>query len=138
MPTYSKRSLDRLKECHHDLQVIFNYVIKEWDNTIVTGHRGEAEQQYKYDQLLSTVEWPDSKHNSTPSMATDSVPYPSLYKSRDNMIAYGGFVMGVAAMLKSYGAIEHDLRWGHDWNLNDDLEDNHFDDSGHFELIPLS
>ena len=134
MAKYSNRSEDRLKECHQDLQTIFNYVIRFWDNTIITGHRGETEQNKKYRLGQSAVKYPNSYHNTEPSMAVDSVPYPSLYGSRDNMIAYGGFVMGVAAMLKSYGAIEHDLVWGHDWDDDQDLEDTNFEDTGHFQL----
>ena len=135
MASYSTSSSDKLRESHPDLQTIFNYVIQYWDNTIVTGGRNRIEQTDKYQRGLSTVKYPYSKHNSVPSMAIDSVPYPSLYRSRENLIAYGGFVMGVASMLKAYGAVEHELRWGHDWNMDDNLEDNDFDDTGHFELI---
>jgi peptidoglycan L-alanyl-D-glutamate endopeptidase CwlK len=135
MSEYSNKSLDRLKKCHQDLQTTFNYVVKYWDNTIITGPRGEAEQNKKFKKGLSKVKYPNSKHNSEPSMAVDAAPYPSLYSSKENMIAFGGFVLGVHTMLKSYGLVEHDMRWGSDWDMDDNLDNNNFNDPGHFELI---
>lgn len=135
MASYNKQSQDKLSQCHEDLQTIFNYVIPFWDNTIITGHRGKKEQGEKFDKGLSKVDYPRSKHNSLPSMAVDAVPFPSLYSSRDNMIAFGGFVMGVAEWMYHEGKIAHRLRWGANWKGDRDLENNGFDDPGHFELI---
>ena len=45
MPRYSETSAARLAECDQRLQRVFNYVIERVDCTIITGHRGEQEQQ---------------------------------------------------------------------------------------------
>lgn len=133
MPNYSENSLRKLKECHNDLQVLFNEVIKHFDNTIITGHRGEAEQNAAYNSGHSKLKYPNGKHNSIPSNAVDVRPYPF-----DNDLGrfkyFAGFVLGIAAMLKQSGLITHEIRWGGDWNMNDILSDNKFNDLFHFEL----
>ena len=44
------------------------------------------------------------------------------------MTYFAGFVKGIALMLGI------PIRWGGDWNGNNDLKDNNFDDLPHFEL----
>ncbi len=135
MSNYSKQSSSNLSECHADLQTLFNIIIKNWDNTIITGRRNKKEQNKKFAKKLSKVQWPNSKHNQTPSMAVDSVPYPTLYTDRENMIAYSGYVLGIAQMLYDYGAMDHKIRCGFDWNQNDRLDDENWLDIGHFEIM---
>jgi hypothetical protein len=48
---------------------------------------------------------------------------------------FGGQVLATANMLHRFGEIGHTLRWGHDWNQNDNLTDQSFIDAPHFELI---
>jgi len=43
--------------------------------------------------------------------------------------------MGVARMLKDIGEIEHEVRWGGDWDRDTELKDNRFMDLVHIELI---
>ena len=135
MPKYSKRSQDNLDTCHNDLRTIFHYVVRHFDNTIVCGHRGEVEQNTAHDEGKSQLTFPKSKHNKIPSLAVDSVPYPIEWKNTNRMRFYAGYVLGVAKMLKKYGAIKHDLRWGGDWDRDTVLKDQRFDDMPHFELI---
>jgi peptidoglycan L-alanyl-D-glutamate endopeptidase CwlK len=37
-------------------------------------------------------------------------------------------------MLFEIGAIKHRIRWGGDWDMDNDLSDNTFNDLVHFEL----
>lgn len=76
MPKFGKSSLDRLSECHPDLQRIMHELIKELDVTILCGHRGEREQTAAFISGASKLQWPRSKHNSKPSRAVDVAPYP--------------------------------------------------------------
>lgn len=135
MPSFGKTSRQRLATCHQDLQTIFNYVIKEFDCSVICGHRGRIAQNEAFKKGYSKVQFPDSKHNKIPSMAVDVVPYPIDWQDTDRMKYFAGFVMGTAKMLQSYGAISHGLRWGGDWNQNTLLSDNTFQDFPHFELI---
>ena len=135
MPQFSTASKEKLITCHQDLQTIFNYVIKSFDCTIVCGQRDKEAQNKAYDDGFSKVRYPNSKHNSCPSIAVDVVPWPIFWADVDRMRFFGGYVLGIAKMLKDYGAIEHDIRWGGDWDRDTELKDNKFNDMPHFEII---
>ena len=44
MNSFSQRSLNKLSTCHPDLQMLFTHVVKYYDCTVLSGHRGEEEQ----------------------------------------------------------------------------------------------
>lgn len=135
MPSYSARSRERLNTCHKDLQLIFNTVISNFDNSILCGHRGEAEQMAAYKSGRSKIKWPNGKHNKTPSMAVDAAPYPIDWRDRERFYYFAGYVMGAAQVLHDGGMITHRLRWGGDWDRDTEVADNGFDDLVHFELV---
>ena len=135
MPQFSRNSLLKLDTCHEDLQTIFNHVVKSFDCTIVDGNRSEAKQNEAFDNGFSKVKFPNSKHNSMPSMATDVIPYPIDWRDLDRMRLFAGYVLGIARMLKDYGAIESEIRWGGDWDRDTQVRDNNFNDFPHFEII---
>lgn len=134
MPKYSRSSLSKLSTCHQDLQTIFLYVIKYFDHTIICGHRTKEEQEDVYNKGYSQVRWPNSKHNGSPSMAVDAVPYPIQWENTARMKFFVGYVLGVARMLKDYGMIEHELISGLDWDGDTFLRDHRFHDHPHFQL----
>lgn len=134
MPKYSKTSRGKLEACHDDLQTLFNEVIKYFDNSIICGHRTEEKQNAAFDKGYSKLKYPKSKHNKIPSMAIDAIPFPLSWDDHDRMRYFAGYVMGIAKVLKEAGAIEHDVRWGGDWDMDTDLADNTFHDLVHFEL----
>jgi len=134
MPTFSKSSQEKLDTCHRDLRVLFNYVIKGYDCTVVCGTRSEEAQTKAFNDGFSKVKYPHSKHNSLPSMAADVVPYPIDWRDLNRMRVFAGYVLGIADMLKRTGAIEHNIRWGGDWNRDTMLSDNRFNDFPHFEI----
>jgi len=134
MPQFSNTSKKRLATCHQDLQTIFHYVIKYFDCTIICGHRDQEAQNKAYDDGFSRVRFPGSKHNFSPSMAVDVVPWPIEWDNIERMKYFAGYVMGVAKMLKDYGAISHELISGLDWDNDTILKDTTFKDHPHFQL----
>lgn len=134
MPRYSDQSKARLAECHSDLQVLFGEVIKGFDCSIITGHRGREAQNRMVELGRSQVRWPDGRHNSLPSEAVDAAPYPIDWKDRERFHLFAGFVLGVAARLRAEGRMTHGVRWGGDWDQDTQVSDNGFDDLLHFEL----
>lgn len=128
MPRYSKQSQEKLNTCHEDIQKVFNEVIRWFDNTIVFGRRSKEEQNAAYASGNSKLQYPYSKHNKNPSHAIDAVPWPINWEDRERMTLFAGFVLGIAS---KFGIT---LRWGGDWNMNYEVQDNSFDDLAHFEL----
>lgn len=135
MPIYSKNSVERLSSCHKDLQVIFNEVIKYFNNSIITGHRNEEEQRKAYLQGNSKLNWPQNKHNKLPAMAVDAMPYPIDWRDTSRMYYFAGLVKGITFLLRQQGKISHGVRFGGDWDSDTEVQDNRFNDLVHFELV---
>lgn len=133
MPNFSARSKKNLSEAHENLQKLFNEVIKFYDCSVIDGYRGEQEQNDAYYQGRSEVKFPNSKHNQKPSLAVDVVPWfknkPHIrWEETKKFYEFGGFVQGVAKML----GVE--IRWGGNWDMDDELQDQSFFDLDHFEI----
>jgi peptidoglycan L-alanyl-D-glutamate endopeptidase CwlK len=125
MPYFSSTSKRRLATCHEDLQFLMNKLIEVYDVTIVCGHRNEEDQNRAYYEGKSQLKWPQSKHNSEPSMAVDVGPYSNELGNIDwgneNEFHYmAGLIMGIA------GENGIALKWGGHWQS--------FKDMSHFEL----
>lgn len=129
MPAFGKASQEKLATCDPRLQKVFNEVIKHFDCTVIEGHRGEAAQNKAFAEGKSKLKYPQSKHNKTPSLAADVLPYPIDWNDTNRMRYFAGFVVGIAATM----GIK--IRWGGDWNQNTELKDNSFNDLPHFELV---
>ena len=95
----SNRELDT---CHPKLQRLFREVDRRLakrgrlDLTIVCGHRGEAAQNKAFAEGKSKKRWPDSKHNTLPSTATDSAPYPIDWNDKLKFGVLAGYIMATA------------------------------------------
>lgn len=48
---------------------------------------------------------------------------------------FAGYVKGVADRLFHIGVISHHIRFGVDWDLDNDIDDTTFWDGCHFEII---
>jgi len=131
MPAFSEKSKRRLNTCHKDLQTLFTEVVKTYDCTVIEGHRDEATQDRYFQQGQSKLQWPNSKHNSSPSVAADVAPYVGGKISFDDRqcAAFGGYVKGVAQQMGIT------IRWGGDWDGDNDINDQSFNDLVHFELV---
>lgn len=152
MPTYSISSHQKLSTAHADLQIIFEEVIKHFDNTILFGMRTPEEQfeLFKKGRKQEYSKWiiedkskvvtymegiiKKSNHNYMPSHAIDAVPYPIKWRDTDRMYYFGGFVKGIAKMLLSEGHISHEITFGGDWDGDTEVRDQTFMDLVHFEL----
>jgi peptidoglycan L-alanyl-D-glutamate endopeptidase CwlK len=128
MPRFGKRSGNALETCDKRLVKVFNEVIKTVDCSVLEGYRDKVKQNKAYKEGKSKVKYPNGRHNKSPSLAVDVVPYPIDWSDRERFHLFAGFVLGIA---KSMGI---NLRWGGDWNQNWFVDDNKFDDFPHFEL----
>ena len=131
MPSFGSRSRARLDECHPALVKLFQDVVETRDCVIVCGYRGQEEQERAFDQGLTTLHYPNSKHNVRPARAVDVAPYIGgeiPWKDVKAFIFFAGYVFRVAYEL----AIP--IRWGGDWDQDLRLDDQRLNDYPHFEL----
>lgn len=126
---FSTKSKKQLMTADVRLQELFNTIIKHYDCTVIEGHRDKATQDEYYRTDKSKVKWPNSRHNSKPSMALDVAPYPINWNDTEAFYHFGGYVKGVA---DGMGLM---IRWGGDWDSDTDFHDQTFMDLVHFELI---
>ena len=129
MPSFSDKSLSKLATCDPRLQRVFHEVVRNFDCTILEGHRNKERQNRMVEEGKSQVRWPHGKHNTVPSMAVDVTPYPVVWDDRERQTLFAGFVLATA---KAMGI---DLRWGGDWSMDFEVRDNQFDDLVHFEIV---
>ena len=132
MPRFGRRSNLNLHTCHPDLQRLFRAVVKDYDCSVLWGHRNEDQQNEMYLAIppVTKVQYPDSKHNSLPSMAVDVAPWLNggvCYEPRQ-CYDFAGFVKCKAIELGI------NLRRGADWDGDGDINDQTFRDIIHFEI----
>lgn len=116
MPSFSTQSAAKLLTCDYALQRLFNEVIKVVDCSIICGNRCKEDQEFAYETGHSKLQWPDSKHNSMPSMAVDVMPYPVDWSDMSRILAFAAIVKELAAR----GAI--DIQWGGDFHTLKDYD----------------
>ena len=130
---YSKRSRLLLNSCDECLVLVFEEVLRHQDVTIVSGQRGEYEQNELHRAGKSQLAYPLSKHNAMPrSTAVDAMACPIDWADRERATLFAGFVMGLAL-----GKFRVRLRWGGDWDEDGQVSDNVFDDLAHFEIVEV-
>lgn len=97
------------------------------DCSITDGHRDEIKQNFYFEKGTSKVQWPNSKHNSNPSLAVDCVPWPEKWSSVEAFDELKEIVWEEWAMMKDEGLTDNfNLVWGGDWKS--------FCDRPHWEL----
>ena len=129
MYSFGKLSTQKLETLHPDLQLILNEAIKIYDFSVICGHRNEEDQNKAFQEGNSRLKWPQSKHNSQPSIAVDIAPYPIDWKNRDRFIFLAGIIYCISQQL----GIE--IRFGGNWSMSWQFENQKFDDLVHFELV---
>lgn len=139
MYKFGKTSLARLSTAHAVLQALFKRVIKRTDCSITQGTRGEEAQTLVFERGLSRVQWPNSKHNSTPSMAVDVVPWPEKWSSIPAFLCLMEIVLDEWAKMEQEDLTQgFTLIWGGDWQSKwdgtGDRPAQSFDDLPHWEL----
>lgn len=133
MAIFGKSSLSQRATLHPDLQLVLDEVIKHFDFTIVEGFRGKEAQNRAYDKGTSEKRWPHGKHNQKPSRAVDLAPYPIDWSNKEAARQRFCYLAGYIMVCGLFLGVK--LRWGGDWNQNQDTRDEHFRDLPHFELI---
>lgn len=128
----SKSSQEKLSTCSEPLRDLVEAVARYYPIQVVEGHRPRDRQDEAFEQGKSKVQWPDSKHNDYPSNAVDLAPLKDGkidWNDKHQWYHLGGFVMGMAS------ALGIKIRWGGDWDGDQDLKDQKFFDLPHFELL---
>ena len=154
MPHFSQKSQNRLNTCNPLLVELFRHVVVNFDCTILEGARSENRQMTLLKEGRTKLEYPLSKHNVGPgadrdlSDAVDVVPYPIDWCFEDDLICtcsgeeinmhtlhniqrwfkFIGYVQGVAAEMGI------PLISGADWDGDNCMADQKFDDLPHFEV----
>lgn len=141
MAQFSEASKKELATCHPVLQLLANEAIKTIDFTILEGMRDKEQQDKDFAEGKTKLQWPNGKHNKSPSLAFDVAPYPVDWDNRlhsaGRFYYLAGVMFRVFYELKAQLKIpdEIDLRWGGDWNGDKIFTDQKFDDLGHYEII---
>jgi len=128
MPTFSAVSAQRLATCDGKLQILLNEAIKSVDFTVLCGHRNKDDQEQAFREGASTKHWPDSKHNTLPSLAVDIAPYPVDWEDPARFARLFGYIERIAEERGIH------IRWGADWNGNYRTKDEKLVDMPHVEL----
>lgn len=127
MYKYSKTSRKRLDSCHPELQRLFNSLIEDYDVSIICGHRSKAEQDKAVADGASKTRYPNSKHNSIPSLGIDAALYPINWNDHGRHYMFVGIVRERAKQLGI------PIRCGADWDSDFATNDQTFNDLVHFE-----
>lgn len=140
MTHLSKTGQRRLSECDTDLITLFTEVDKRHNYTAICGHRGKVVQDAAFANGDSQVRWPNSKHNSKPSLAIDAAPYTVEIRGIEwddikAICVFAGRVLEIAEQLLEQGKMSRRVRWGGDWDMDGRTTDQMFNDLTHFELI---
>jgi len=146
MYSFSKRSQARLETCHPDIQKILNELIKIYDISVLEGSRSDDRQAELFALGRSKLDGKNkkSKHQSSPSMAVDIMPYKKGTnafsgdaKDKSRFYFMMGLVRAISKKLLNDCEISHDVRFGLDWDSDNIFNDQNFDDLPHFELIKV-
>ena len=131
MYTFGTKSQKELSSVHQDLQALFLEVIKHRNCSIISGIRSQEEQQALYAKgrtlpgdIVTHKDGINRRSYHQSGMAVDVLPYFSdephiRWRDKEAFLEFGNFVQGVAVMLKRYGAIDHDIEWGGNWQWKD-------------------
>ena len=120
MAKFGKTSLSRLETCDKRLRDVLNEAIQHYDFSVVCGHRDKEAQNRAYEEGNSQRQWPKSKHNTSPSLAVDVIPYPTGYEDVDEFYIMASYILAAAIKLNVK------IKWGGHWRT--------FKDYPHFEL----
>ena len=121
MPSFGTNSKRRLATCDPEIQEVLNEAINHFDFSVIWGHRGKFHQNRVFREGNSKVQWPNSRHNTSPSRAVDIVPYPGGFANEDE-----AFYKMATYIFRVAGDKGVHLSWGGHWRS--------FKDLAHFEL----
>jgi len=140
MPKFGRTSKKNLASCTMDIQRVLKIIIRTYDISVVSGRR-TAEEQFKLfkkgrkrDPRGGRRRWVKikgrktvtncdgykirSNHQSTgsrPCKAADVVPYPKMWKSKEELAFMAGMVKAVSNRLLGEGRNKKPVLWGGRW-----------------------
>ena len=129
MYNFSQRSLNNLKNVDERLVKICNELIKRIDFTVIEGFRSPERQKELYDKGFSKIDGisKKGKHNYSPSLAIDIIPYKKGHNpfdgSKESDIMFDNLAKEFKQVAKELGI---NITWGGDWKS--------FVDKPHFQL----
>lgn len=145
MPKFGRKSLKLLATAHQDLQAVCNDAIQRIDFSVSCGHRTPSEQMalFKKGRVFDNGKWikskgavtdkdgtiRKSKHNYSPSLAVDLLPYP--FKGWNNLAQFHELKKEMFISAEKLGI---KLVWGADWDGDGDIAEHTLQDYPHFEL----
>ena len=155
---FGAKSLKVYNTLDDDLKTVLDWGIKycRVDFSLVDGHRPPS-KQFEYFKkgrkniggqwLVTNKKWVitnidgykiKGKHNYDPSRAVDVAAFvpnkPQLTWDAIHLTYIGASLIMISELLYEDGTIEHQLRWGGNWDRDGDLSDNTLYDRPHLEL----
>lgn len=129
MYKFSNKSQEKLATCHPDIQKIFNKVLSLgiFDLTVVEGKRSLERQK----ELVAEGKSKTLKSKHLTGDAIDVAIYKNGKIDWDDANAYYVLAGVVYAIAKQEGIA---IRWGGNWDRDQDMNDQTFDDLVHYEL----
>ena len=143
MNQFVPKSKEHLDTCRAEIRQLAYAALPLFDHSITEGHRPESEHAAHVAAGRSKVSWAKSKHSHIPSDAWHAVPYPVIWPEsktdfEGKMKAYARFYF----LAGIYKALAHEMgveiRWGGDWDSDNDFFDQTFNDLSHYELVQSS
>ena len=130
MPHFGTKSEAALATLEPGVQTILREAIKIYDFSVLCGFRDEAAQTAAFtaSPRASHVPWPESVHNTKPSLAVDVAPWPLNWK---DTLAFARLAGIIEAIAHEHG---YRVRWGGDWDGDGGSRDQTFMDLGHLEF----
>lgn len=116
-------------QVHPELELLFLEVGKSRDFVVLTSFRPQEEQDRAYREGHSTLRFPCSKHNVSPSWAIDVIPTHKEKLTTEDWYFWAGYVKAVADKMNIK------VRWGGDWDGDLNLHDNSLVDLYHWEMV---
>ena len=154
MNKYSIRSMNNLETCDGQIIKWCGAILSGYDHSVDEGNRGESEQNEHFRTGRSQLEYPDSKHNIFPSEAVHLKPHPmnwDLILAMDTILRSGQVLSRpiLQRAFREYAKFYHfagyakriakelniSVRWGGDWDSDNDFNDQRFHDLLHWELV---
>lgn len=129
MNRFSVTSEAKLAHVHPSLVKVARAVLPIQDCTVIYGARTPEEQQKLFDEKLSKTL--NSKHlimNDGYCRAIDIAPYPIDWNNTKRFYYFAGLFLAKA------DSLHINIRWGGNWDMDEDLDDQTFMDLVHFEL----
>jgi peptidoglycan L-alanyl-D-glutamate endopeptidase CwlK len=137
MPSLGPASMANLVTCDEKIQVICKEAIHVMDFSILEGFRTTDKQEEYFKQGKSKLDGVTvkSKHQSRPSRAVDIMPYPAILGGVNVWEDTRRFYMLAGVMMAVSHSLSILLRWGGDWDSDQNFTEQSFNDLPHFELM---